>query len=225
MKLETNHRNRFASLICLALCAHSVVAQTSNTVRLSGTVVDSEGAAISQVQITVSNSTASYHTVSNEEGKFSINLPAGTYQLRSAEVPGFAATNRDLVLESGKNTGVTIVPTISISGGDTVWAEPRDKIIAVCPIEYSAAGKTAGWHSNLTFTVVSGIDGKVVKVSDLRSDMVQFVNQGALVECIKTFKLSPAGAYVVRFSIGTTGDGNYISIVAPDGDVIKLVLP
>ena len=214
------------SLICLALCSPFVVAQTSTTVRLNDTVVDVMGAAISKVQITISNSTASYKAESDENGLFSINLPVGTYQLRSDKLPGFAGTNLDLVILTGKTADVTIVPPVSLEDPHVVEGRPlTNKTISVCPIEYTAVGKTARWHFNFTYTVVSGADGTILKVADLRHDKVPFVNEAAIVECIRTWKLSPQGQSVVLFSIGTTGDGNYISIVDSDGNAIKLVLP
>jgi hypothetical protein len=105
-----------SSLICLVLCSLLVTGQTPATARLTGTVVEAMGAEISKVQITISNSTASFTVVSDEAGKFTIDLPVGTYRLRSDKLPGFAATNRNLVIATGKTAEVMIVPATSLEG-------------------------------------------------------------------------------------------------------------
>jgi uncharacterized membrane protein len=103
-----------SSVTCLVLFSSLVLGQTPGTARINGTVVDSMGAAISKVRITASNSAASFTAVSDEQGNFTIDLPAGTYQMRSDKVPGFTTTNRTLVVETGKTADVTVVPAINL---------------------------------------------------------------------------------------------------------------
>jgi hypothetical protein len=100
-------------LICLTLCWLLAVGQTPTTARLNGTVVDPMGAATPKVKITISNSNASFNAVSDEDGKFKIDLPVGSYQIRSDKLPGFAATNRNVAIETGKTAEISIVPAIS----------------------------------------------------------------------------------------------------------------
>jgi hypothetical protein len=71
---------------------------------------------IPKVQITILNSTASFNVISDDDGKFEIDLPPGKYQVRSDKLPGFAATNRELTIETKKAAEVTIVPAISTEG-------------------------------------------------------------------------------------------------------------
>ncbi len=105
-----------SSLTSLILCSLLVLGQTPATARLKGTVLDTAGAAIPKVQITIQNSTASFKVVSDDEGKFQIDLPPGTYQIRSDKLPGFAATNRNVTVGTNKTADVTIVPAISTEG-------------------------------------------------------------------------------------------------------------
>jgi hypothetical protein len=99
---------------CLLLFSSLLLAQTQATARINGTVVDPMGAAISKVRITVSNSAVSFTAVSDEQGNFTIDVPAGTYEMRSDKVPGFTTTNRTLVVETGKTADVTVVPAINL---------------------------------------------------------------------------------------------------------------
>jgi hypothetical protein len=102
---------------------------------------------------------------------------------------------------------------------------PSNKIISVCRIEYTALGKSANWHLNYTYIVETNSDGSVEKVTRVGNEnRPAFVREDKIIECIKTWKLSPSGKHVVVFSIGTNGNDNYISIIDPLHNSIKLVL-
>ncbi len=106
-----------STVITLALsCSLVLGQQTSATARLKGTVLDTNGAAISNVQITVQDSTRSFKVVSDEYGRFQIDLPPGKYEVRSDKLPGFAATKREVTVETSKAAEITIVPAISLEG-------------------------------------------------------------------------------------------------------------
>jgi hypothetical protein len=106
---------RLASLlIALALWGPALAQQP--TARLNGTVVDTAGAAIPKVEITVQNSTASFKAVSDENGTFQLDVPPGTYEVRSDKLPGFAATKQDVTVATKKTADITIVPAISEEG-------------------------------------------------------------------------------------------------------------
>ena len=100
------------------------------------------------------------------------------------------------------------------------------KTISVCRVEYTALGKSANWHLNYTYIVETNNDGAVGRVTKVgNEDRPVFVREDKIIECIKTWKLSPSGRHVVVFSIGTHGNENSISIVDPKHNSIKLVLP
>jgi Carboxypeptidase regulatory-like domain/Surface antigen variable number repeat len=103
-------------LISLALCAGVVVCQQAATARLNGKIVDNAGGAIAKAQITIENATNSFKVVSDENGRFQIDLPPGTYEMRSDKLPGFAATKRKVSVATGKVAEVTIVPAVSDEG-------------------------------------------------------------------------------------------------------------
>src|SRR5260370_23203606 len=106
-----------STVITLALsCSLVLGQQTSATARLKGTVLDTNGAAISNVQITVQDSTRSFKVVSNEYGRFQIDLPPGKYEVRSDKLPGFAATKREVTDETSKAAVITISTRISLLG-------------------------------------------------------------------------------------------------------------
>jgi hypothetical protein len=113
-----------------------------------------------------------------------------------------------------------IVPS-SATSEDT----SSNKIISVCRIEYTALGKSANWHLNYTYIVETNSDGSVEKVTKVcNENHPAFVREDKIIECLKTWKLSPVGKHVIVFSIGTNGNDNYISIVDPNHNSIKLVL-
>lgn len=105
----------FSSLIILILCLGLVLAH-KKTARLNGTVLDTAGMPIPRVQITIQNSTASFKAVSDENGKFQIDLPPGSYEVRSDKLPGFAGTKRNLTVATNQSVEVTIVPAVSSEG-------------------------------------------------------------------------------------------------------------
>jgi len=102
-------------LVALALSLGAVLAQQA-TAQLKGTVVDTAGAAIQKVEITVQNSTASFKAVSDENGKFELDVPPGTYEVRSDKLPGFAATKQEVAVVTRKTADITIVPAVSDEG-------------------------------------------------------------------------------------------------------------
>jgi Carboxypeptidase regulatory-like domain len=116
----------FSSLVVFAFCSGATLAQQP-TGRLNGTVVDSLGAAISKVQITVTNSTASFSAASDENGKFHLDAPPGTYEIRSDKLPGFAATKRNITVAKNKTTKITIVPAVSLDDPHLVPGGPATK--------------------------------------------------------------------------------------------------
>jgi len=92
-------------------------AQTQNTGKLKGRVVDVAGMPIPKVQIIIQSSTDSFQVISNEGGFYEIEVPAGSYQISSEKLPGFAATKRAGVrVEPSKTVEVNIVPAVSSEG-------------------------------------------------------------------------------------------------------------
>lgn len=113
---------------CLAmLCASLAVAQI-NTVQLSGTVLDPQGASVAGAQITATSlaTGAAASVTSDANGHFVVvGLPPGHYSL-SVEAKGFAKlVNPDVTLTLGNSA--VINPQLTVAGGQqsvTVTGEP-----------------------------------------------------------------------------------------------------
>lgn len=111
--------NKLLSLltVLVLLPASGFSVQAEKTGRLKGRVVDVAEMPIPKVQITIQSSVDSFNLTSNEDGYFEIEVPAGSYQISSEKLPGFAATKRDGVrVEAGKIVEVKIVPSVSNEG-------------------------------------------------------------------------------------------------------------
>ena len=102
-------------LVLLPIFAFS--AQAGKTGRLKGRVVDVAEMPIPKVQITIQSPAYSFKLSSNEDGYFEIEVPAGSYQISSEKLPGFAATRREAVrVGAGETVEVKIVPAVSSEG-------------------------------------------------------------------------------------------------------------
>lgn len=65
----------------------SVLAQHKG--ELKGRIADTLNAAIAKNKIIIENTTSKFEVVTDEDGKFAIELPVGIYKVSSEEVPGF----------------------------------------------------------------------------------------------------------------------------------------
>ncbi|MCM3869227.1 MAG: carboxypeptidase-like regulatory domain-containing protein [Pyrinomonadaceae bacterium] len=101
----------------MLLCATALSIQTQSAGTLKGRVIDIAGMPIPKVRITVKSSTETFNVISNEDGCYEIDLPAGSYEIGSDKLPGFATTRREGVrVEPGKIVEVNIVPAVSFDG-------------------------------------------------------------------------------------------------------------
>ena len=75
------------------------------------------GAAIASAQIVIKNSRAQFEVTTDQNGDYNIQLPAGTYSLRTQEMPGFAACKlAKIKIESGKIKNLNMTPVVSLKG-------------------------------------------------------------------------------------------------------------
>ncbi len=107
--------------LLLLYCASIAVAQTPDTARIDGQVIDQTHAGIPDVQVSIINRVGDLHRISktNASGSFSeAGLPiTGTYQVR-ADKPGFApAQINSITLTGGTSAHVTI--QLTVAGGKT----------------------------------------------------------------------------------------------------------
>lgn len=109
------------SVLILLVCTTTALSQaTTSYAQLSGTVVDTNGAAVVRCAITVRqmDTNQSYAATSNDAGYFVVpNLPPGRYEL-TASYSGFAKyTQSGIVVTVGQSATVTITlnPTVEQS--------------------------------------------------------------------------------------------------------------
>ncbi|MBC7909675.1 MAG: TonB-dependent receptor [Pyrinomonadaceae bacterium] len=102
--------------LCLSLFATSVMAQTSTTGNIEGTVVDANGAAVPGVTITVTspNLIQAQTATTDSEGRYRIlNLPPGRYTVVVEETGGFGRfeqPNLEVNLSKTSTFTVTLAP-------------------------------------------------------------------------------------------------------------------
>src|SRR5216684_257880 len=118
---------RIAALLLLMVCGSLTIQGQTNFGRISGTVKDSNGAAIPNATVTITNlATNLVRTAATDGDGFytATNLPAGTYSVaavgagfKKAEQAGIslvadAHLTVDLALEPGQVTETVVVSTI-----------------------------------------------------------------------------------------------------------------
>ena len=101
-----------ALLMCFALFAGSVFAQTSTTGSIEGSVTDSTGAAVPgvSVRVTSPNLISAQTATTDESGRYRIlNLPPGKYTVTSRSDKGFAKFEKtDVEVNLSRSSSVEI---------------------------------------------------------------------------------------------------------------------
>ena len=114
---------RFIVLSMFVLCmALSAFAQSSTTGSITGRVVDTNGAAVPGVVVTVTspNLIRAQTATSNDQGEYSIgNLPPGRYAVNIASASGFGAFTRDNV-EVNLSSTTTVDVDLAAAGTTAV---------------------------------------------------------------------------------------------------------
>ena len=127
------------------------------------------------------------------------------------------------------NIGQHILLTSLLIGFSSLTATGQDnlpkKTITVCRIELTGAGRAANFRFNYIYQIFTDQSGSVEKVTQLAERKPKMVRDDKLVECMHTWQLAPSTQYAASFSIGTTGGPNYIQIVEPKRESLKLLLP
>src|SRR5258705_2555161 len=104
--------NLSALLMCFALFAGSVFAQSSTTGSIEGTVTDATGAAVPgvTVKVTSPNFISAQSATTDDSGRFRIpSLPPGKYTVTMEAAKGFAAFERkDVEVNLSRNTPVEV---------------------------------------------------------------------------------------------------------------------
>ena len=100
----------FASLLVLALCALSAMAQSTTQGAINGTVSDPKGAAVAGASVSVKNNETNKEVTAttDEGGAFkTVNLDPGSYAV-TINATGFAAWTQNAVVEVGRATELPV---------------------------------------------------------------------------------------------------------------------
>ncbi len=110
--------------------------------------------------------------------------------------------------------------------------EGTTKTITPCP--FKIAAPAANFRMYFDYSLEVTTDGSVSKVTELSNSQkrsnFKFVHDELFVECMKKWRLEPAGRYSVSFYVGTTSIGttseprDYMLIVGPDQNNLKVEL-
>src|SRR5919199_3124322 len=131
--------------LCMALFTSGAMAQTATTGTIEGTVVDTNGAAVPGVTVTVTspNLITPQTATTNEEGRYRVlNLPPGRYTVAVAASQGFAEFKQE-------NVEVNLSRTSTVE----VRLQPAGTSASITVTDTS--GATVDVASNTTGTNVS----------------------------------------------------------------------
>ncbi len=101
-----------AALALLLLATTIASADETSPALLKGKVLDSNRATVASATVTAESATVHKVAVTNEDGSFSLSLPAGDYVL-TFQAPGFAPATRDLRLTSGAHEALEVILPIA----------------------------------------------------------------------------------------------------------------
>jgi hypothetical protein len=116
---------------------------------------------------------------------------------------------------------------ILAAASSTAGAEgrPSEKTITVCRPEYTPDGNRDSWQASYSFRLTTDGLGAVKEVGTIHSPKpIEFIREGRLVECMKTWRLDADARYVVIFSLGTSSVQNDIWIRKYGGETTRLIL-
>ena len=74
------------------------------------------------------------------------------------------------------------------------------------------------------YSLVTNDKGKTEKIVKLAERKPEMINENKLIACMKNWELKPSMRYTINANLGTLGT-NTISIIEPNGETLKLVLP
>ncbi|WP_035347069.1 carboxypeptidase-like regulatory domain-containing protein [Edaphobacter aggregans] len=95
-------------ILCLTLCVHLIAQSTAKSAKVSGHVVDPEGAVIGKANIYVRRNMPAEEKIelathSDANGNFVLNLPAGAYDVLVTSV-GFESKVQTILVRAGIET-------------------------------------------------------------------------------------------------------------------------
>lgn len=136
-------------------------------------------------------------------------------------------SNEKIIMTLSRKIIIALCLTLAVSVSTFAQDEkPKktEKKITVCRFELTEAGRQSSFHFNFVYLLQVAETGETSKISELldHKKYSKFVRDDLFLECMKNWRLSPAGKYFVIFSVGTTSDPTTISIRTPDKETIVL---
>ena len=118
---------------------------------------------------------------------------------------------------------LTLIGSVS-SFAQNEKLKKSEKKITVCRFELTEAGRQSSFHFNFLYRVEVAETGEASKITEVlnHKKYPKFVRDELFLECMKNWRLSPAGKYYVYFSVGTTSDPTTISITFPNKETLVL---
>ncbi len=105
---------------------------------------------------------------------------------------------------------ISFVLLVGSISAQTTEAKLEDGI-SVCSFQIGERGRTANFRLSFTYILEVSEGGEITKINELEStkknSATKFVRDDFFVDCMKKWRLGPAGKYFVRFNVGTSSTG------------------
>ena len=98
--------------------------------------------------------------------------------------------------------------------------------ITVCPVSLTEDGRQSSFHFNFLYRVEVSENGEASKIQAVldHKRYPKLVRDELFVDCIKQWRLEPAGRYFVSFYVGTTSARSTQRITDPKKETIEICL-
>ena len=102
----------------------------------------------------------------------------------------------------------TIFSTFAYS--QTVVNEHDEKEISICLPQMTEAGRQSTFHFTYIYRLMADENGVIKKISPILADEKHkyLIDSDNVIPCLKKWKLSPTGIYMVTINVGTTGENS-----------------
>lgn len=105
---------------------------------------------------------------------------------------------------------ITLLLIVFSSFGFSQMIKAKSEIIeiSICRPEITEEGRKSDFQFNYVYSATTnekGLIGEIKEISD-RKKFDSFVNNEAVIPCIKKWKLKSSEIYIITIEVGTTGD-------------------
>ena len=117
-------RGQFSNLLFAAILMIAIgqVCSAQSNTHLKGRIADISGGAIANAKIVADNLSGKFEAMTNENGEFAFELPAGRYQISTVKMPGFAPYKEaELILNPDQSKYLTITLQVNLTGAECIF--------------------------------------------------------------------------------------------------------